>query len=592
MTVYFDTEDDSAELAQAGRSGYEKRCTQIAAIASDGSRFYLTPKVTKRKKSSGGFVRKVWNVKPFLSWLTAMGPGVTVYAHNLAYDLGNLWPEDLDAVNVTLVGGRMISAKWQNCRFLDSFNIWPMSLKKVGKSVGLEKLEFDPQNPAYLWRDVEIVERAMNLAEEIAESYQCDLPSTLGGLCVRLWQSMGGVNWHCALEPAREAYFGGRVEIFAPEMAGDIFYTDVNSLYPSAMLNLFPARDDQWFDLPDLDAARRCLCDLSWDVWGVVRVTMDIPQGLFVAPLPCRREDGAVWYPTGRVSGWWTVHEIREAMRKGARLVDMTDAYGSQEAFNYYQDFVVRAYAHRTKAQEAKDEGKSLFWKLVMNNLYGQIGQTGNITRSVNLANHVREIAGKKVQVTPGTAYGSKLLMDIQTPLAAHVNWLHAAYVTSYGRLALMRYLDMIPKDDLIYCDTDSIFFRSRTGEAPFPISSGLGEMKLEDRVAWMVCRQPKMYRYNSSKKGQQTKVKGVPNRENESGQNLQDIFFDTNKATFKAPYKFKESVRYLSQVRANQVGNLTKVLSVWRDVTKEKRTEYDKKDLRGGRYFPKFISP
>jgi len=142
----------------------------------------------------------------------------------------------------------------------------------------------------------------------------------------------------------------------------------------------------------------------------------------------------------------------------------------------------------------------------------------------------------------------------------------------------------MIPKDDLVYCDTDSVFFRCR-GEAPFPISMELGEMKLEDKVAWMVCKQPKMYRYEASK-GVKTKAKGVPAREG-----LQDEFFDKGQATFHAPYKFRESVSYLSDVRANQISDLTRVLSVWRKVTKEKRTNYDKKDLRGGRYFPKFIS-
>jgi DNA polymerase type B, organellar and viral len=581
LNIYFDTEDNSHELAVENRSGFEKICTQIAAIAEDGERFYLLPKVTGSKKTPGGFTRYQWDVEPFLRWLRAFGPHTTVFAHNVAYDIGNLWPEDLDKVNVTLVGGRMISAKWENCTFKDSFNIWPMSLRKLGKSVGLEKLDFDPQNPDYLWRDVEIVQKAMEIAQALAESYSVDLPSTLGGLCVRLWQAMGGANWHCALEPAREAYFGGRTEIFAPEMQGPILYTDVNSLYPACMTQPFPDAAHQWFDLGTLDEARRVLCEPTWDCWGVADVTLDIPRDTFVAPLPCRMEDGAVWYPTGRVSGWWTVHEIREAFQKGASLVELRDCYGSLTATRYYERFVRNAYHNR---MDHNDEGYRLFWKLAMNNLYGQIGQTGKITRSVSLAKHCARVDGELIQTSEGVAYGTKLLMDLETPLSAHVNWLHAAYVTSYGRLALMRFLDMIPKDDLVYCDTDSVFFRCR-GEAPFPISMELGEMKLEDKVAWMVCKQPKMYRYQASK-GVKTKAKGVPAREG-----LQDEFFDKGQATFHAPYKFRESVSYLSDVRANQISDLTRVLSVWRKVTKEKRTNYDKKDLRGGRYFPKFIS-
>ena len=582
VTVYFDTEDNSAELAAAARSGHEKVCTQIAAIASDGTKFYDRPRVRKKRKTSGGFMKSEWDVRPFQDWLAEMGPGVRVYAHNVAYDLGNIWQDNLDRFDVTMVGGRMITAKWANCKFLDSFNIWPMSLKKLGKSVGLEKLEFDSQDEQYLWRDVEIVAKAMEVAEMIADSHGVDLPSTLGGLCVRIWQAMGGANWHCALAPAREAYYGGRTEIFAPEMRGRILYTDVNSLYPSTMLLPFPDADDGWFDQPSLEDAKRILCDPTWDCWGVADVTLDIPQDLFVAPLPVRREDGAVWYPTGRVSGWWTVHEIRAAFQKGARLVELRDCYGSLSATNYYENFVLAAYRNR---METDDEGKRLFWKLVMNNLYGQIGQTGTVTRSVKLENHLREIDGQIYQTVPGTPYGSKLLTDIQTPLAAHVNWLHAAYVTSYGRLALMKYLDMVPKDDLVYCDTDSIFFRCR-GEAPFPMSMLLGEMKLEDTLASMVVQQPKLYRYQTESGKTKTKAKGVPARGT-----LQEQFFDVGQATFSAPYKFRESVLYMSEAQANRITDSTRRLSVWREVTKRKITNYDKKDLRGGRYFPTFIS-
>ena len=581
MNVYFDTEDDSAELEKESRSGYEKVCTQIAAIADDGEKFYLVPRVKGSVLTPGGFKRYRWDVEPFLRWLRAFGPHTVVYAHNLAYDLGNLWPEDLDKVNVTLVGGRMISAKWENVTFKDSFNIWPMSLKKLGKSVGLEKLAFNSLDPAYLWRDVEIVQKAMGVAQVLAESYNVDLPSTLGGLCVKIWQSMGGVNWHCALEPAREAYFGGRTEVFAPLMMGPIKYTDINSLYPDAMTEEFPEAADQWFDLGSLEEARSVVVEQGWPCWGVADVTLDIPHDVYVAPLPCRREDGAVYYPVGRVSGWWTVHEIRAAMAKGSALVELRDCYGSLKAQRYYERFVRNAYHNR---MDSDDEGHRLFWKLVMNNLYGQIGQTGKITRSVKLSAHVAEIDGKLVQTSEGIAYGNKLLMDLETPLSAHVNWLHAAYVTSYGRLKLMKFLDLIPKDDLVYCDTDSIFFRCK-GEAPFPISMELGEMKLEAEVSMMVVEGPKLYQY-TSEKGVQTKAKGVPSRDG-----LQEKFFKDGSATFRAPYKFRESVAYLEDVRNGLTSDKTRVLSVWRQLTKNRITNYDKKVLRGGRYFPTVIS-
>jgi hypothetical protein len=127
LNIYFDTEDNSHELALENRSGFEKVCTQIAAIAEDGERFYLVPKVTGSKKTAGELHATNGSVDPFLRWLRAFGT-----AHHrvraqrrLRHRQPVAWGY-VDRVNVTLVGGRMISAKWENCTFKDSFNIWPM----------------------------------------------------------------------------------------------------------------------------------------------------------------------------------------------------------------------------------------------------------------------------------------------------------------------------------------------------------------------------------------------------------------------------------------------------------------------------------
>ena len=587
MTIYFDTEDNSKELAATCRSGHEKVCTQIAAIASDGSRFHIRPKVTQVRKVKSGLSIHTWDIIPFTTWLQSFGPGARVYAHNMSYDIGNLWPEALDRFNVTMVGGRMITARWANCTFVDSLNIWPMSLKKLGEAVGLKKLDFDSESEEYLWRDVEIVKAGMDLAETIAGGFGVNVPNTLGGLCVQVWKAMGGVNWHSALEPARLAYYGGRTEIFAPAAKGRILYTDINSLYPSTMMGEFPDADDQFFDLSTLAQARARVLDLAFDCWGVCDVDMEISQSNYVAPLPCRRDDGAVHYPVGTVRGWWTVQEIRAAIRKGARLLEFRDCYGSLSASRPYRDFVRTCYQRRL---DTKDPGQSLFWKLLMNNLYGQLGQSGVVTRSVQLKKHLMELDGEKVLTIEGTPYGTKLLTDVNTPLAQHVNWLHAAYVTSYGRLQLLKYLDMIPKDNLIYCDTDSVFFRCE-GEAPFPISMELGEMKLEDRVAMMICKQPKVYQVENEAGRVKYKVKGVPAPREAGDPNLQEQFFHTGQASFRMPYKFREAVSYFPQVEQGDITASTRMLSVWRDVSKRMIKEYDKKDLRGGRYFPKTSS-
>ena len=122
--ICFDTEDDSKELMEAGLSGFDKKVTQIAAIAGNGDDFY-----------SAGDVNK------FLTWLRKR-PETRIYALNTQYDLGNLFGDTPDCLDVTMVGGRLIKAMWGQKAFVDVFNLYQMSVKKLGEKFGLAKKGF------------------------------------------------------------------------------------------------------------------------------------------------------------------------------------------------------------------------------------------------------------------------------------------------------------------------------------------------------------------------------------------------------------------------------------------------------------------
>ena len=592
--VAFDTEDDSKRFSDANQDhpGWEKVCTQIAAIdARTGERFHYRP-LANRKRKRGRWSETLWDVQPFLDWLEARG-SVRCYAHNLAYDIGNIWRHNLDELDVTLVGNRLVRARWKNITLLDSSNMWPMPLAKVGGSVGLEKMEFDADSEEYVFRDVEIVIAAMRVAEEIASEYGVDIKGTLGSLAIAIWNGpvIGGGNWQCAIPAVREAYYGGRVELFKTGAKGDdLWYTDINSLYPSTMLNKFPAGADLHLGEKTLGEAERLLTDLRQECYGVVRVDLDIPDTMLVAPLPVKREgSGEVCFPTGPVSGWWTVHEVRHALARGCRLRRLHEAYGSREGEEYYAKFIRTFYALRqaelNKPEEEQDAGRILFYKLLMNNLYGQLGMRGSVTRSIKLTEDMVEPdeEGNLILIRPGVPFGSKLLADVHIPLPDHVNYLHAAYVTSYGRLALMKYMEQVGAENLIYCDTDSLFFRW-PGIPPFPMTTNLGEMKLEDRPKWVETRSPKMYRYETPKKGRVTKAKGVPKK-------MQDTFYDAGLAEFWQPWRLRESIACANEV-PDEDNEDVKVLGVWRKVMKRVVSGYDKKRLapNGVDYLPKHM--
>jgi hypothetical protein len=536
--ICFDTEDDSKELLEAGKSGFDKTVTQIAAMTAEGKQYY----------SPG-------NLKHFLKWLERQ-PETFIYSLNIGYDLGNLFGDKLDTLDVVMVGGRMIRANWRNKTFVDVFNIWPMSVKKLGEAFNLAKLETSSMatDRAYVMRDVEIIREAMLFAWTFANENGIDrLPATLGGLCVKLWQHWGGENSHDSNELSRAALFGGRVELFkAHNDTPDVCWTDINSLYPFVMQKEFPASCEDWGN--------------KLAPYGVARVTVKVPKRA-ICVLPFRNDEGRIYYPWGHFTGTWTVVELNAAVARGTIIENVEACWGTAETEKPYGGFVRRCYDLRLRSQTPAEK---LFYKLLMNNLYGRLGASGVIGRTV---------WQDEMNCGDGVPYGDKVLINYHLPLSAETNWLHAAHVTAYGRLELLKYLELIGADKMIYCDTDSAIFDCPGRQIPFPIGAELGAMKLESWETNCEPFAPKLYRA-----GNKYKAKGIPVR-------LAKQFIETGKASFDLPFKFREAARFYDE-RRDAKGAVTNKknshkLSVWRTVTKEKRSDYDKKILKNNRYFP-----
>lgn len=553
--LVFDTEDDSKELMQAGKSGFDKRVTQIAAITAEGKRYY----------NKG-------DIAAFKTWLIRQ-PEKFIYSLNIQYDLGNLFADELDKLDVVMVGGRTIRATWGKKVFVDVFNIWPMSVKKLGEAFGLKKLETDDManDKEYVYRDCEIIRQAMLFAWRFVSGMGLSyLPATLGGLCVKLWKHWGGENVHDTSELSREALFGGRVELFRQhDLSGEIAWTDINSLYPFVMQNKFPGV---------LEA-----CGTQLKDYGIATVTISQPETEIVT-LPFRNASGRILYPWGKFKGTWTIAEINEAVANGATIDKVWEVMGTNDYIIPYSTFVNRNYNLRL---ESTSEAERLFYKLLMNNLYGRLGTSGVIGRSVwqNERNKF-----------DGVPYGDKVLVNYSMPLSEETNWAHAAYVTAYGRIETGRYARKIGARAMIYMDTDSTIFDcpglSRGREAiPFATGSKLGEMKIEQRCGicqekyvgetckthngfpvdhWQACETfaPKLYQVDNI-----WKAKGVPVKHAQK-------FIKTGHAEFDLPFKMREAIRFYDRQNSRK-------LSVWRNVSKFKRTPYDRKKLVDGQFFP-----
>lgn len=570
-----DTEDDSRELMAAGDSGFKKTVTQIAALRDDGRKFH----------NRG-------NRDLFLSWLLEQkAQGVrTWYAHNVQYDLGNLFWDMLDQVGLVLVGGRVIRATWKGITFLDSFNLFPTSAEKLGEALGLKKLAFDAKSKKYVFRDCDIIRQAIFRLMETCEKYGVNkLPSTLGGLCVKLWQAMGGKNNPDWSQLAREAIYGGRVEIFSPGGRGNLAWTDINSLYPWAMTLPFPG------------PLRPCKTMMKY---GITRCTVRVPAQ-WLAPLPYRvvEEDkltgvmeAAIVFPCGEFTGTWTNHELFHAIKHhGVVITKIHETAGTNRAAKCYANFVLTFFAERLASSS---EAFKLIYKLLMNNLYGQLGMGGTITRSVTATPEL--LQQLRDGTRDGQLFGEALLTDVTIPLPDHVNYCHAAHVTSYGRTRLLDHLRAVGRENLVYCDTDSCFFFAQP-EAALPFKTGpeLGDMKLEGFGRRIDVLAPKTYRLVTLKKTKagrrwtwEAKAKGVPKKHALR-------FLRAGWVEYEAPFKIREAINFYDRkvmtetadgrpVYGEVPGGNARRLSVWRVVRKEFRSKYHKKRLkRDGRYHP-----
>lgn len=562
--IVFDTEDDSAEVLASGKSGFTKRVTQIAAICENGKRFHNTGDASE-----------------FVRWCHAQGPKHRdLWAFNAMYDIGNLCNNGeyrLDDFDVTMVKGRFIKGTLKNLIFFDVRNLsgagssvgtlgLAVRLPKFGYKYSEKDLKKFParevakwkkfakipkaklfRNLEYVFRDCEIPLRWMQFMREQCQALGLEkVPATLGSLCTKAFDALGFDNWHECSDESQSALRGARVELFNQGGTGRIAYTDINSLYPFCMTQKFPT----------------CLGKLdSLDGYGICKCSVDVPKNEFVAPLPWRDEEKRLLFPVGKFSGVWTIHELKNAMNHGTKVTDIKWILGSKDGVAYYREYILQMFANRLVC---KSDAESLFWKLLMNNLYGRTAISGIISRSLNLTE-------ENCQMENSIPYGRKILADHSMPLPKFTNYLHAAYVLSYARIHLYGFLKQIPKADLIYCDTDSTIFFCQD-KLPFPVGKELGMMKLESMGSRCIPYLPKTYVFDAI-----YKAKGVPKA-------LAKSFIETGGAEYDLPFKLRESIRFYED-------NNSRKLSVWRTVEKLRHSEYDKKRKSGEFYLPKLLN-
>lgn len=302
----------------------------------------------------------------------------------------------------------------------------------------------------------------------------------------------------CCHDIARQAYYGGRVEVFRTGHTTTdptIHYGDVNSMYPFAMLQPMPIGRVAYFK------GSANLERLAKHRIGFVHCDVQIPTSCYLPPLPYRHE-GKLIFPVGRFTGTWDWTELASLKRVGGRILKVHESVWFRQKV-IFAEYVHTLYALRDKSLPGYSEPIAFLAKLLLNSLYGKFGM-GEEREKVHLNPSDSDLVDLKLR--PMMAEEDSIWLEKVVCQPAYVIPQISAHITAVSRTILWSaMMDILDKGHRIYyCDTDSII-----SSFPFPHSTKLGEIKLEDTICEARFVAPKLYSYTSVEGHKKARAKG-----------------------------------------------------------------------------------
>lgn len=300
------------------------------------------------------------------------------------------------------------------------------------------------------------------------------------------------VSYHDIEEKIREAYYGGRTEVFVPHAKpyhGEIvaFHYDVNSLYPAQYHLPYPVGYPSFSDHPNS-------IKLEFERWmklhhglGFIKAKVYVPTQ-YVPPLPVFK--GKLVFMCGYLEGTWTYNELEYAIKNcGVQVVEYMEQVHFKQTYPVFKNFGALFSPMKEKAKERGEKALETFAKLVQNTGYGYTGMNRDKTELQEIEK-IEKYEDRLVYKDTELGY-----IEIESNvLSQSIQVQVAAYVTSYARLVLLdRAREQAEKGNIYYCDTDSLVTDTPLNPE-YVHHSKLGYWDLEAKILEAAFIQPKVY--------------------------------------------------------------------------------------------------
>lgn len=475
--------------------------------------------------------------KEYLDFMMDLKKEYIIYAHNLGhYDGYLLYKNLLNIVNSIYIvkplidgenkfisieisykylGPKMKTAKKITLTWKDSLRLFPGSLESLCKqfNVAGKISKYDMAfNNISLFDNPELLERfkEYSLQDSIAlydalmsaqklyfDNYKVDICSTYStaSLAFKIYRSNFITKEIPLLTPdedrfIRRAYSGGATDYYKA-CGEELYWYDVNSLYPYAMMGELPYKIvKKHKDLSGVNVK---------DFKGFVKARVTCPDNI-KHPIVAYHTEGKTVYPTGTWEDVYFSDLLAKAQTFGYKI-ELIEGI-EFEYTDLFSDYIKHFYEIK---KNSKGSLKYLA-KLKLNSLYGTFGRKKETLTAINVENkdlheyfllhniqniiHINE--NVSVLICENIIHDDVLdefNMGLETNIRSEesrtlTNVAIAAAITARAQMIMMDYKNN-PDFDVYYTDTDSIFT-----DKPLPsqlVGDALGQMKNESLDKWGV---------------------------------------------------------------------------------------------------------
>ena len=399
---------------------------------------------------------------------------------------------------------------------LDTLNYFRISLKNLGKNIGLPKLTM-PENwkdveiaDAYCKRDAEICLKAMLYFIGFVKSwklgnYSITFPSqAFNAYKHRFMTSPIFIDDNeNALKLSRLAYNGGRTECFKIGVLNEEMYLlDVNSQYPFVMrVNEYPVECQTRIKNVSLSELSDLLS--NYLVTAHVSINTDLP----IYPL---RQDGKLIFPVGRFKTYLSSPELTHALVYNH--LDKIYACAVYKKANIFKEYVDYFYNKRMEYKHANNDVMTWLCKYFMVSLYGKFGQNGMKYEHVGITTDDKIIVWNEYDVETGEThkmrqYANVIECKVNLSESRESHPAIASHVTANARMLLWEFMCIAGRENVYYIDTDSLLVNKQGYNNLNSLLSEtkLGCLKLEKTMSTATINAPKDYEF-----GDVVKRKGI----------------------------------------------------------------------------------